>query len=1038
MNKYCYRVIFSKSQQRFVVVSELAKKEGKAKVEVMSLDTTSQIAEKWTALFSNIAHCSLKPLPFALCCAWGFVTFIPQVQAQNEPLIIKVDPTATANQRPQVMETANGIPQVNIQTPNQQGMSYNRYAQFDVDKKGAILNNSRQHTQTQLGGWVQANPYLAGGEAKVIVNEVNSNKPSQLKGYVEVAGQKADVIIANPSGLHCDGCGVINANRATLTTGKPQFKDGHLDSFVVEKGKVTVTGKGMDNSQSAYTDIIAREAQINAGVWSKKAVNVTTGQNKVSKNNDAVQIINSKSLKNQKTENEVEYALDVSNLGGMYAEKIHLIGTEAGLGVRNAGHIGASAGDVVIDVNGKVLNTNQIQAQQQLKIKTKEKIENTNSGKLIAQQGNLELHTEKSLTQSGIVGAGQQLTTKVGGDLIQSKDAQLQGADVHIDVKGKVTNRGLINSRTDKPNDTASTVIKAKHIENIGTGRIYGDKVALGASTVENVDEMNSENQQRQDPIITAYERLDIAAEKIINKTGNYVATQKGAATLYSEKDIVFGGQLNDQSEAIGQANSLLNDSSTIEAANGNITLNANDIKNLNSHFKAEVERQSDEKINETYVIPEGYATKDRIDYRKLKWISFSRAGKLAFKGDSATPLKEGEKITSNTLLPTVNEYHCHDYHNPNTCQLKPESVYDNKNPAWAYFGITPPPEMPANLPKINFPDEPIKPQEVTHPGGKRPFESLAHYQKRLANYEKSKAQYDIAMKAYETEKLNYEEQLAKYNKAMEPFSEWITKNDMAFDALSEKINQHNSWILGKTFSNFWMTYLNRRVKDLSVIKTTLPGQILAGGNILLNSKNSLNDRSQIIAGGRLTLNGVVNNIDETGYNILNEYGTSQYTISRWRGGFKRYHQRDWGGINSYDNYVNTPFQMGVAVKEENKNYKDNEATTAAKIDAKADITSLPNSSLYKINPSADSHVLIETDPAFADRKKWLSGDYMFNRIRSEHNQVHKRLGDGYYEQRLIREQINQLTGRQFLGNFKDMEEQYKALMDNGKYCCWK
>ncbi|WP_424411676.1 hemagglutinin repeat-containing protein [Pasteurella sp. PK-2025] len=1031
MNKYCYRVIFSKTQQQFIVVSELAKTDGKAKVDVEIKTETgnNRRFSTWTALLSfGQSSRRLKPLSFALFCTLGFVS-IQTVQA-NSPLIIQADASANAKARPQVMQSANGIPQVNIQTPNQQGMSYNRYAQFDVDKQGAILNNSRQDIQTQLGGWVQANPYLVGGEAKVIVNEVNSNKPSQLKGYVEVAGQKADVIIANPSGLHCEGCGVINANRATLTTGKPQFKEGHLDSFVVEKGKVTVTGKGMDNSQSDYTDIIAREAKIHAGVWSKKAVNVTTGQNNVSKNNDAVQILNSKSQQRQKAEN-AEYALDVSNLGGMYAEKIHLIGTEEGLGVRNAGHIGASAGDVVIDVNGKLVNSNQIQAQQQLKIKAKNRIENTNSGKLIAQQGNLELHTEKSLAQSGVVGAGQKIAVKAQ-QVIQDKEGQLQGADVHINAKGKVTNRGLINSRTDKPSDTASTVIKAKHIENIGTGRIYGDKVALGASTVENVDEINSENQQRQDPIIAAYERLDIAAEKIINKTGNYVATQKGAATLYSEKDMVFGGQLNAQNEAVGQADSLLNDSSTIEAANGNMTLNANDMKNLNSHFKAEVERQSDEKINETYVIPEGYVTKDRIDYNKLKWISFSRAGKLAFRGDSATPLKEGEEITSNTLLPTVNEYHCHDYHNPNTCQLKPESVYDNKNPAWAYFGITPPLEMPANLPKVDFPDEPIKPQEVAHPGRKRPFESLADYQQRLENYEKAKAQYDIALKIYETEKLSYEEQLAKYNKVMAPFSEWITKNDMAFDALNEKINQHNAGILGKTFSNFWMTYLNRRVKDLSVIKTTLPGQILAGGNILLNSKNSLNDRSQIIAGGRLTLNGVVNNIDETGYNILNEYGTSQYTISRWRGGFKRYHQRDWGGINSYDNYVNTPFQMGVAVKEENKNYKDNEATTSAKIDAKADMTSLPNSSLYKLNSNADSHVLIETDPAFADRKKWLSGDYMFNRIRSEHNQVHKRLGDGYYEQRLIREQINQLTGRQFLGNFKDMEEQYKALMDSG------
>ena len=70
-----------------------------------------------------------------------------------------------------------------------------------------------------MGGWVQGNPWLAKGEAKVILNEVNSSNPSQLKGYLEVAGKQAQVVIANPSGLICDGCGVINADRFNLNHG---------------------------------------------------------------------------------------------------------------------------------------------------------------------------------------------------------------------------------------------------------------------------------------------------------------------------------------------------------------------------------------------------------------------------------------------------------------------------------------------------------------------------------------------------------------------------------------------------------------------------------------------------------------------------------------------------------------------------------------------------------------------------------------------------------------------------------------------------
>lgn len=92
----------------------------------------------------------------------------------------------------------------------------------------------------------------------------------------------------------------------------------------------------------------------------------------------------------------------------------------------------------------------------------------------------------------------------------------------------------------------------------------------------------------------------------------------------------------------------------------------------------------------------------------------------------------------------------------------------------------------------------------------------------------------------------------------------------------------------------------------------------------------------------------------------------------------------------------------------------------------------LPTSSLYHLNTAADSHVLVETDPNFTNQKKWLSSDYMYNALRHDHENVHKRLGDGYYEQRLVREQINQLTGRQFVGEYTDFEEQYKGLMNAG------
>ena len=158
---------------------------------------------------------------------------------------ITADPSAAANQRATVLQTANAIPQVNIQTPSSAGVSRNSYSQFDVQRNGVILNNARTATQTQIGGWVQGNPWLSAGSAKVILNEVNSSHPSQLKGYIEVAGPRAEVVIANPAGIHINGGGFINASKATLTTGTPTLNQSQIDNYRVLGGSIAIDGAGL-------------------------------------------------------------------------------------------------------------------------------------------------------------------------------------------------------------------------------------------------------------------------------------------------------------------------------------------------------------------------------------------------------------------------------------------------------------------------------------------------------------------------------------------------------------------------------------------------------------------------------------------------------------------------------------------------------------------------------------------------------------------------------------------------------------------------
>ena len=424
MNKRHYKVIFSRVLNQLVVVSELAKSQGKAQSENVSSE------QEKTGLFSTAL--SLNPIHFSLMLALGFVFLSPSVHAED--MAIRADKSAPGNQQPTVLQTGNGLPQVNIQTPSAGGVSRNQYSQFDVAEKGAVLNNARKAAQTQMAGWVQGNPNLARGEAKVILNEVNSANPSRLKGYVEVAGKKADVVIANPSGIQCDGCGVINAGRTTLTTGKADVENGELKGYRVKGGKVTVGQKGMDNSQSDYTDIIAEKAEIKGGVWSKKGIKVTTGKNNVDRTNDSVVYVGDKNTDNTDRTSDTQgenqsYSVDVSQLGGMYAEKIHLVDNGQGLGVRNAGHIGAAAGEVKIDSQGKIVNSGTISSTQQAELSAKKTIENTE--KIETKQGNVSLRSQANVAQHGSI------VSRQGGISVQAKDNLTQTGETV--VKGNVT-----------------------------------------------------------------------------------------------------------------------------------------------------------------------------------------------------------------------------------------------------------------------------------------------------------------------------------------------------------------------------------------------------------------------------------------------------------------------------------------------------------------------------------------------------------------------------------------------------------------------
>ncbi|WP_165497346.1 hemagglutinin repeat-containing protein [Phytopseudomonas dryadis] len=356
-------------------------------------------------------------------------------------------------------QAGNGVPIVNIATPNGSGLSHNKFSDYNVGQQGLILNNATERLQgTQQGGIILGNPNLSGRAAGVILNEVTGSNRSQLQGYTEVAGQAAHVIVANPHGISCDGCGFLNTPRATLSTGTPVIDNGQLRSFDVNGGDIAIEGAGLNASNLDQFDLITRSAKLNAELHAQR-LNVITGRNEV----DAATL--QATAKAADGSEAPLLAIDSSALGGMYAGAIRLVGTEAGVGVKLAGDLAASAGDIQIEANGQLTVANaaasgqiavlagQVETQGQVYAGTRLDVQAqgnlVNRGSLAARD-RLALSSGATLENRGHVEAGVNAdnsrngtgTVELVGQQVRNAGSVVASRDVHVEAKGELDNSG--------------------------------------------------------------------------------------------------------------------------------------------------------------------------------------------------------------------------------------------------------------------------------------------------------------------------------------------------------------------------------------------------------------------------------------------------------------------------------------------------------------------------------------------------------------------------------------------------------------------
>ncbi|WP_417784234.1 hemagglutinin repeat-containing protein, partial [Terasakiella pusilla] len=443
--------------------------------------------------------------------------------AEAQQAVITVDPSSKAS----MDKTLNNTPLLNIVAPNASGVSHNKFTDFNVGKLGLVINNSLQDTNTKIGGAILGNQNFNGRSASLILNEVTSSNRSRLDGFTEIAGDKADYILANPNGITCNGCGFINTSRSTLTTGTPTFNGTALESLSVEGGDILIDSLGLNASETDAFDIITRAAKI-GGVLQGKDVRVVAGRNDVKYDDLSV------TKKADDGSLKPSLAIDSTALGGMYAGRIALIANETGVGVNMQGDLAASSSELTLSADGKIV-LKKASAQNDL---------------------NVTSNTAIEVGENGQIYAGKDLSLK-GGD-VNATSATLAAAN---DVA--LTGRNITT--------TNSTIAAGQQSDGIAG--------STGDLTLNATGTLSAEGAS-----LSSVETLTLKGNAITDGTGANGLRAKGDVSIVSTTSTALNGDIQSGGDVTATGNSI-----TVKnmSAGGAVNIEATEDATTTGHLQA-------------------------------------------------------------------------------------------------------------------------------------------------------------------------------------------------------------------------------------------------------------------------------------------------------------------------------------------------------------------------------------------------------------------------------------------------------------------
>ena len=884
--------------------------------------------------------------------ASGVAATVKKDKIRDNDLDLVADANANGKYKPIIDKAANGVDLVQIAEVNGNGVSRNLYSDFNIKSTGLILNNATKYTKTELGGYIDRNMFLAGKGARVILNEVTSSNASTLNGYLEVAGNKASVVIANVSGISVNGLGFINTDNVVLSTGAVTNWADDSFKFSDNKGDMIIAGDGLNarnpkqldvftnNIQADKSELYANELHISADGLLQNTSKIAATENMQ---------INAGLLKN-------------SNLGYIEAKK-NLTATVSG--------------DVEQDKA-------TLKAGEALKVSAA-KLSNTNNS-LLASSNDADINITTAIDNAkSIILAGQNLDVRAADFINQDTALVNYGQNGMITVANKFANDGATISAD---GSSALTKITATDFSNTNKGAFVSKgSLQLEASNMLNNNYANiyvSGDGEIKAGMLLNSNLANLHTGGDAKITADTMRSSKASVDVQGNLEADLGSFTNQDSAFFGVGkNVVINTSNDFTNKDlGNIFVTKNLTINSIGDF-----------LNEDGLVAVGGSG-------TISATNITNQNKAGVKQGSL--INAAGDLSLNAQDTVMNR--SSDIESEGNISIKAKNLVNKKEIFETSFKESHE-DISYKIPHLNAPNY---------------YDAVRKFDRQILTAQIDKETADANIIASGNIKIDLDKDLTNHYSKIKAGKNLTvnaggTVENVGYQGTVHYYDRGNDY-------HYWKYKKHRRMH--------IRCRWVYGTTVLPYYDHTMRDEEGTDS-ERLSLLSGVSGVKIEAKDIVNKTHQAKGKV---------------GDLPESDAYFKTDAENHLTDEKLYKEKQDVSTSVEGKADDKAvagkdnntgdkmmDISSLHiNSKIFKLTDDATAKYLIETNKKFADYHEFLSSDYLLERVKADPEKVGKRLGDGYFEQQFVLQQIGTLTGKKYLGDYGSDMEQFAALMNAG------